>query len=433
MFSLKDENKSTKLILAAVCGIFFLACLYSIFKYGNSTLLGDLESFNDDDVKYIRSAWNILDLHGTLTYKFPPHPTVFIMPGLPYVLSFFMMIFGKFSGITAFRVFQALLQTLSILLVFYIGRKFINSKVAAVAAVLNALYIPEIWVSNIIMTEAIFKFLLLCLVYFSIYAVDDKKLKYYVGGGIFYGLSALFRPTIALYPIVILIAWIKYKYSFKEILKYTLVVAVIFCLILSPWWVRNYSTFNKFIPFTKSTGNPMLEGTYLNNNDYDLDEKENIKFPEFSYSNDDELKNDEIEVEKAKYRIKNAVLKRPLVYTYWYTIGKTAYQWAYPFYFQGYFKIKFLPTVHHWLTLLFAAIGLKYYYSNKTRKIKSNMLLITMIYFNCIYLPFFCFGRYVYPVFPFAMIFASYSLVKLSERLSLGKRFKRYNSRRLST
>jgi 4-amino-4-deoxy-L-arabinose transferase-like glycosyltransferase len=62
-----------------------------------------------------------------------------MMPGLSYVLAFFMMIFGKLEGITAFRVFQAIIQTASLVLVFLIARKLFNSKVGIIAVIISFL------------------------------------------------------------------------------------------------------------------------------------------------------------------------------------------------------------------------------------------------------------------------------------------------------
>ena len=186
MISFKGEKKYIKLILGVTCISFFLICIFSIFKYGNSTLQGSLTKFNNDDVKFIRSAWTLVQT-GKYIYNDPSTATVFMMPGLPFTLALFVMIFGKFGGITAFRVFQAIAQTGSLFIVFLIARKIFNSKVGAVAVVINALYIADYWVTNLILTESIFKFLVLCLIYFSICAIEENKAKYYALGGIFLG------------------------------------------------------------------------------------------------------------------------------------------------------------------------------------------------------------------------------------------------------
>lgn len=416
MFSLKNETRNIKIGITIILSIFLGACLYTIFSYSNSTLLGSLETYNNDDVKYIRSAATLLST-GSLTYKNPLTPTVFIMPGLPYVLAFFMRLFGITSGVTAFRVFQAILQTSSLLLVFFIGRKTFNSKLGFTALVLNALYIPEIWVSNLILTEVIFKFLFLMLIYFCLFAVEEKKVCFYIFGGIFWGLSALFRPPIALFPIVILVMWIKKKYSIIEIIKYTSLGAAIFVIILSPWWARNYKLFNKFIPFTISSGNPMRLGTYINYN-YKDGSDAYIDTSRFKGAKN-EIENDMAEAGLAKLRMKTLIPKEPFKYLYWYTAGKTIYQWSGPFYWKEVLGVSGTTvTGYHLFLVCLALINMVYYYIKRKRNDNFSILIYSVIYFNCIYLPFYCFSRYMYPVIPIIIISASSMLLKLRDRVA---------------
>ncbi|ERI93996.1 hypothetical protein HMPREF1982_01252 [Clostridiales bacterium oral taxon 876 str. F0540] len=413
MFSLKNESRFIKISLLIISSIFLFICLYTIFKYGNSTLLGSLETYDNDDVKYIRSAHTLLST-GVLTYKNTASPTVFIMPGLPYILSFFMKLFGAINGVAAFRVMQAVLQTLSLLLIFFIGRRVFNNKIGLIAMFLDAIYIPEIWASNLILTEVIFKFLFLLLIYFCLYAVENNKVIYYIIGGVIWGLSALFRPPIALFPIVILIMWIKKKYSLSYIIKYTVIVSSIFVLIMSPWWIRNYKLYNAFIPFTVSSGNPMLQGTYINYNDEDGSDSY-IDRSHFKYT-DDEIENDRTETEIAKLRIKTLVPQKPLQYIYWYTVGKTVHQFSSPFYWGEIlgFKSASVKKYHLFLITLFISSIFIYLFKRKTYN-NFSLLINSVIYTNCIYLPFFCFSRYMFPIIPIVTISAAFVIFEAKE------------------
>ena len=174
MFLLRNEDKKTKYFIMGIISCFLIFSLIIIFRWGNSTLLGSLETFDNDDVKYIRSAWTLVD-KGVLTYEDTVTPTVFIMPGLTYVLAGFTWIFGKMNGIIAFRVFQVLLQCGSLYLLFLIARKIFNSKIAIIACIIDALYFVETYVTSLVLMECLFKFLFLLLIYLSIYALNEKK------------------------------------------------------------------------------------------------------------------------------------------------------------------------------------------------------------------------------------------------------------------
>lgn len=424
MFSLKEENRNIKLLLLIIITLFFSLCLFSILKYGNSTLLGNLQNPDNDDVKFIRSA-QILVNTGKYVYHDIKTQTVFMMPGLSYTLAFFILIFGKLNAaLTAFRIFQAILQTLCLLLVFFIGRKIFNSKIAIFAVFLNSIYLPEVWVSNLILTETLFKFFVLNLIYFSLYALEEKSYLYYILGAVTWGLATLYRPTIATFPIVILIMWIIKKYSFKDILKYTVIVTFIFCAFLSPWWLRNYNIFHEFIPLTKATGNPFLQGTYIN---YNQKSKltDGLDYSKFKYPAETELKNNDVEMAIAKFRLKNLVPKNPIGYLYWYTIGKTACQIGTAMYWVNFLGIS--PAfifIYHYILIICSIIGMKRFIKDKKRDVMGIMLFASIIYFIVVYLPFFAFSRYFYPVMPLVIIFASSYLI---ERLKTSK-FKRLHT-----
>jgi 4-amino-4-deoxy-L-arabinose transferase-like glycosyltransferase len=367
-------------------------------------MLGSIEKMNNDDVKYIRSAWHLLDT-GKLIYNDVNEPTVYIMPGLPYVITFFMSLFGRLSGIVVFRIFQVLLQLFSIYLMFFIGRKAVGSRPAAIACVIDVLYIPEFYAPTLILTESIFKFLVLLLIYVSIYAVEEKKAVYYTLGGIVWGIACLFRPTIAAYPAVILIMWIIKKYSFKDMVKYALITTSIFCAIMCPWWIRNYKTFHRFIPTTLSSGNPFLQGTYIN---YDQS-KDYV-----SYSmGKDTIERDRNETNTGLYRLKTYGSRHPLRYLLWYTIGKSLYFWGLPFYWKEMLHVYFPAAVlYHFGILL---LGIKGTILGLRKSRNSLIIFLSAAYFNLVHLPYFAFSRYSYPVMPVVIIFAAnavYHIIK---------------------
>lgn len=414
LFSIKEEKKEIKFILGITCFIFFLVNIFSIIKYGNSTLLGSLTNPNNDDVKFIRSAWTLVNT-GQYIYHNPGISTVFMMPGLPYSLAFFMLLFGKFGGITAYRVFQSVIQTGSIYLVFLIGRKIFDSRVGISAVIINAFYISDYWVSNLILTESLFKFFVLLLVYFSIYAIEEKNTKFYICGGIVLALATYFRPTIAIFPIIILIMWILKKYSIKEMFKYGMIVFGIICLIMSPWWIRNYNVFHKFIPLTLSTGNPMLQGTYIF---YDQSTKitDGLNYNQFEYTGK-EYQENEADIEVAKYRLKNLVPKHPIEFLLWYTVGKFFYEIRMPFLWIQFLGVPFVISfLWHYLIIVFGVIGIVNFYSDKNRNKIGTLAVLMIIYFIVVYLPFYAFDRYFYPAMPYLIIFAASGFLNIKDR-----------------
>lgn len=402
------EHVGKKKVLIIIEIIFLTAGLISIFMYKDSMFLGSLDKFDNDDVKYIRSAWTLID-SGTLTYEDVSKPTVYIMPGLTVVLSLFMIIFGKMSGILAFKIFQLLLQGLSIYLVFLIAKKIFNESVAIIASALSLIYVADLFAANVILMECIFKFLLLLLIYISIHAVEKKWLFLYIVGGIVWGFSCFFRPTIGAFPIVVLIMWIKNKYKLSEMVRYSVVVLSLFCLVMSPWWIRNFKQFNMFIPFTKSSGNPFLQGTFIN---YDS----STGWIGYEKTNNP-IVNDENEFNAGLRRLEVYGKKEPLKYTCWYTVGKTIRFWRIPFYWREVFNISY--TIAFWPHLLILILGVSGIIMNIRKSNNILFIFIVIVYFNLIYLPYFTFARYSYPLMSILMIFAAsgiYNIYLLPKR-----------------
>lgn len=393
-----DEEKRINMYFIIIEMIFIVIAIFFIFIIGDSLLLGSFEKFDNDDVKYIRSAWNLID-NNILSYENIKESTVYIMPGLTLILSFFMLIFGKINGIVAFKIFQVILQSISLYLLFLIGKKVFNSKVALIACLIDVFYGAELYATNAILMEVVFKFLLFTLIYISIYAIEKKSLKSYVLGGIVWATACLFRPTIAAFPLLILIMWIKNKYTFKEIFKYTIVVTTIFCIIMAPWWIRNYKVFDRVILFTQSSGNPFLQGTYIC---YDHSKGLGVPY----VKGNDPLENDKNEIKAGLERLKIYGEKEPLKYVVWYTLGKTLYFWRAPFYWVA--NISYIPIIiSHFVILFFAIKGVRKY-QNKDSNFK--FLIMIVVYFNVIYLPYYTFERYSYPLMPLVILFASYAV-----------------------
>ncbi len=399
MITVCKEDKRIKFGLILLEILFIIVALISIFKHGNSTLLGSLESFDNDDVKYIRSAWNLVE-NRIFSYEDISKSTVYIMPGLTFILSFFVIIFGKFQAIIAFRIFQVVLQICSLNLIFLIGKKVFNKKAALIACIIDSIYIVEIYAANLILMEVTFKFLILLLIYLSIKALETKETKYYVLAGIVWSLGCLFKPTIAVYPLVILLVWIKARYKMKEMVKYASIVVAIFCIIMSPWWVRNYNNFNMFIPFTKSSGNPFLQGTFIN---YNQDKGWGVEYRR----SEDSIQNNEYEVEEGIERLKIYGEEEPFKFAYWYTIGKTFYFWYEPFYWVEIFGISDVwAFFEHYLILITAIIGIINNFKTGKWDLKKQIIVLSIIVMNVVYLPYYTYSRYAYPLMPLMIIFS---------------------------
>jgi 4-amino-4-deoxy-L-arabinose transferase-like glycosyltransferase len=404
MFSLQSESRRTKMWLFGLMGFVLVVSIAVVLFYGDHFLLGTYAKLNNDDVKYVNSAKILLN-HHTLAYNSGQAPSAFIMPGVPLILSGIMLIFGQNDiAVMAYRVLQALLQTGSIYLLFILARYVFNTRVALIACVISAFYLPDYFTSGVILSEAWFKTIFMLLLCFTSVAIEKRLMKYYVIVAILLAMACYFKPQAVLYPIVFVIPWFLHKYSFKRMMSCGLVVVVTFSILLTPWWVRNYASFGKWIPFTNSAGSPFLQGALV----FEKLPSDGFfaKYPQYTKENL-LLGSENAKVTTGKRILFYGLTHEPIKYIAWHTVIKTSLLYISPFYWKTIFGVSYpIMTLLHVLMVIMAVIGMVQ--SWLKRKGEKLVLLLSFSYFTLIYLPFVTFDRYGYPNHFILILFAAY-------------------------
>ncbi len=263
--NLKNNWSVTILLLVA-----FVLHIFAFCEMGYNYNL------DSDDISYINNGITFFNtgqitMHGVISAQ--------IMPGMTFLISFFCLIFGTGELLMyALKFFWIFMGLCSILVLYKIIKIYANQYAATFGCVFF-LSVDYLWMDNIILTETPFILTFLLLVYHSLKLAIDKKTKDYIMIIVWYIICLFIRPNIALYPIFLFIYLILCKYDIKRLIKQGLIAGVILLLVLAPWIYRNYKVFNKFIPLTYGTGNPLLLGTYQGYgypSDEELDYKTNV-------------------------------------------------------------------------------------------------------------------------------------------------------------
>ena len=253
--------------------IMILAIILNILVFKE---LGYKYTLNSDDASYINAGITLLKtgtltMHGVLSAQ--------IMPGMTFIIAFFAFIFGTGSKlIFALKIFWILMGLITIIYLYKTIKLYTNNVIAAIPCIFF-LSVDYIWMNNIILTETPFILSFVLLIYYSLKYSIEKNNKYYYLIIIWYIICLFIRPNIALYPIFLVIFLLIKKFKFKDLMKKCLIAGTILICILTPWIYRNYKLFNKFIPLTYGTGNPLLLGTYEGvgyPSDKELDYKKNV-------------------------------------------------------------------------------------------------------------------------------------------------------------
>lgn len=380
-------------------GTFALKC-WIVFACGPSF------DFHSDDRGYVQSARILLET-GMLTYNDPTRPTAFITPALPGVLALLMYVFGTgLMAEQAFRVLQAALMSGSLGLLYLIGRRLFRERIALRAVALCAFY-PPLWlVSNMVLTEGLFTFAVLLLVYVALWAAEHPSAKSGLVFGLVWAAAVYVRPTIALWPgLLFLLLACRRELPWQRSVRFALAAAAVFAACLLPWWVRNYGVSGgQFIPLTRASGNPLLLGSYPYTVPAQFMDEQRTW-----HTSDDLWVNEEVDKRRAEERIKEGFRKQFLLYLSWYTVGKFALFWGDVYYWLPVPGVPLAVAVlYHYALLIPGFIGLF-----ASRRMRHVPLVISLLaYFSLLHMVYLAHSRYAVPLMPLMALFAAYALAK---------------------
>jgi Dolichyl-phosphate-mannose-protein mannosyltransferase len=192
------------------------------------------------------------------------------------------------TGVMLARLMGAFVGSLTVGLIAIAAQRLAGKTAGLCAGVLAAFYPGAIGMSIFILSEAIFCPLMLL----SIIAWNGRKDRWWYGGlsGIACGLACLARPSLFLWPIFLAI--LSYGYALRASFLLSppkatsgsenswlsrfdsggvsnrfiasslslLAFAIGMVIIMSPWWYRNYTITQRFVPTTLQVGASLYDG-----------------------------------------------------------------------------------------------------------------------------------------------------------------------------
>jgi 4-amino-4-deoxy-L-arabinose transferase-like glycosyltransferase len=232
MFSYKKNPIPVILLLTVFIRLILFAISYS---------QGESSFYLFDSYRYLGLGKNLFE-SGLYTEKLtdPVFESIFVTPGAP-VLFYFLKSIG---GIPAIIIFQIICQTITCYLLLKIVPIIFpqcSKRVIHKTGFAFALDIPTIVLGNVIMTETIFTTLLFAFIYFFVKYFEKKSLRFLILASILLGISALFRPIILYFPILLfIISLIIFRPFNLDIIKQLASLFIPFYLIIGLWMFSNY-------------------------------------------------------------------------------------------------------------------------------------------------------------------------------------------------
>ena len=184
--------------------------------------------------------------------------SAWLTPVYPYFTAGVFKVFGIYSKTSALVLlsFQCVISALTCLPVFYIARKLFGDPTAtwsgwAWAFFPYGIYFPAERIWNTWVCVLLFSILFLITLYMEESTRPTKWLVY----GLFWGFVALTDPVVmAAWPFML--AWVAYRMR-RQKNSWALPLAVStlgLIVFVTPWFIRNYVVFHKFIPFRDTMG-----------------------------------------------------------------------------------------------------------------------------------------------------------------------------------
>lgn len=212
---------------------------------------------------YYEIAYNIYSGNG---HTLNGIPVAWQGCGYSYALAFFFKIVGSASEING-KYFNVILSSITLVLSYFIYSKFFNKgKVPVLAAFAITSFLPSlIAYNNVLGTETFFVFLIACILFVQTLEKVNIWIKYLILG-ILCGATALTKPFMLAYPVILaVIKWTDCK-DFMKSLKCLGLMCLACAAVISPWTYRNYRIYSRFIPISYNAGYCL----FVNNNDSNI-------------------------------------------------------------------------------------------------------------------------------------------------------------------
>lgn len=310
------------------------------------------------------------------------------------------------------RVFQSVLLIIQAILAYRISQiLFEKREIAHITYTIFIFYPFFIFYQSLLLSEMIFNTIVLMAFYmlYKWYQSEFSLNKYFYLVNIIFVFGIYSKGSLSvLPPIVIALFCLLNTKKLRYSIKILLLSCIIYLLLMSLWWVRNYYIFDKFVPFTTSSGANLYLGANPNNKfggihwTYDVE----IDFVEKTNNLTDEVLINNIYKERALSFISSNPDRYLelmwLKFKRFYSITFNAEKYNTLFY-------NLLSIFSYGVVLCLAIITIVYQYNNFN---KLSAIYLFIGYFTLLHIIFIASIRYRLPIDMFLIILSSFSIYK---------------------
>jgi 4-amino-4-deoxy-L-arabinose transferase-like glycosyltransferase len=215
-----------------------------------------------DAADYHQIAVSVADGRGYLNTA--GQPTAWRPPAYPVFLSLIYRIIGP--TVVGATIVQSFVGALTVLMLMLLGATILNHIESVIAGIIAAVYPGFVWLPRLLLSENLSLLLTLTTLLTVAMYLKSRRVGWLVLFGVVGGLNTLVRGGNFVLPIMLgaglLIVAVRRKSdNWKRLCTGLLLALVAFMVVLTPWTVRNYRVFHRFVPVATQEG-LTLYGSY---------------------------------------------------------------------------------------------------------------------------------------------------------------------------
>jgi 4-amino-4-deoxy-L-arabinose transferase-like glycosyltransferase len=192
-----------------------------------------------------------LDSARLISMKAPPKwEGAFLPPLNPLLLFLTYEIFGETStALYAIMIFYAIISAFIPLAVYKLARLIGDERSARISAIVAALFLPSAYAVVTFSGSALYQLLAIIILYYSVRCAQRPSWQSFIMLGLLCGVMTQLRSEFfflgALLIATVVVAT-RLRHSLP--LRQGLAAFLVFIAVVTPWTVRNYSLFHRFVP-----------------------------------------------------------------------------------------------------------------------------------------------------------------------------------------
>ena len=212
-------------------------------------------------------------------------PTAWMAPGYTYLLSAVFKLFGVYSSASAWMILalNSLFAALTCWTIYQIGCRVFEEPVGRAAAWTWAVFPYLVYFPvRVVYDTSLSAFLLSLAFLISLRLADDETRSIWVVFGLLWGVMILINPSL-LTMMLCCMGWVILRSGVRRSVSGAALCVLVAVLAVSPWIVRNYQVFGKFIfvrdnlPMELAMGNNDKSGGFWTREEHPANDKQEMQ------------------------------------------------------------------------------------------------------------------------------------------------------------